>query len=363
MDKSGARCFFTEPFRFRQTSFSASARSRSAGRDCGWFWLAGEPEFRERLSARLRGLEELAIGLVTDVHDKLNGQPPAPEVGATAGDSLPGAPPHRDDPIETSEDLERAMAETVVQEGGASVRGPVARPEAGPPEDAGRKDDSVVQVAFINDLAAWLKQGYAANSSGLLTVNLQEANLRYGVGMRGLAWIGEDLPAGRSAALAHVYTRDMLYSLYNLYIDRFMDAVEPFPGRTFRESSVDAPSEERFLRAVCSRVPRTGPGRCKVLPPCPDFLPEWTICVAARRMWCGPIPDIRNSFLPVMPLRSGERTREWPGCRNRSPRLEESISRQSSPANRVGDALALAIKKNGDADALTTIPYCSWRRG
>lgn len=39
----------------------------------GWFWLAGEPEFRERLSARLRGLEELAIGLVTDVHDKLNG--------------------------------------------------------------------------------------------------------------------------------------------------------------------------------------------------------------------------------------------------------------------------------------------------
>lgn len=328
----------------------------------GWFWLAGEPEFRERLSARLRGLEELAIGLVTDVHDKLNGQPPAPEVGATAGDSLPGAPPHRDDPIETSEDLERAMAETVVQEGGASVRGPVARPEAGPPEDAGRKDDSVVQVAFINDLAAWLKQGYAANSSGLLTVNLQEANLRYGVGMRGLAWIGEDLPAGRSAALAHVYTRDMLYSLYNLYIDRFMDAVE----RSLEEPSGNRQLTPRQKNSFYARYAREFRGLSGTLQG-----------IAALSGFSARMDDLRRSAQNV--VRANSRYSELVFARDAAQERGENarvagLQEQVAEAGRIyqqavvsreqsRDALALAIKKNGDARRLdndTVLFVAAW---
>lgn len=200
-----------------------------------WFWLEGHPDVREKLAAQIEGS---AVDLASSVYDRLGGQPPAPEVGSTAGDSLPGAPPHREDPNERYDSLDAAMADGHVQEGGAAVRGPLARTETTIPADAGRKDDSVVRIAFIDDLARWLRQNYIPTGrSGVLTSSLREANLRYGVGMRGLAWIGDDLPAGRSAALAHVYTRDMLSSLYSLYIDRFMEAVarsldEPMDGRT-----------------------------------------------------------------------------------------------------------------------------------
>lgn len=107
MDKVRARCFFTEPFRFRRHRFLPLLVVVLLAGIAGWFWLAGEPEFRERLSARLRGLEELAIGLVTDVHDKLNGSLLRLKSGLRRVTAWPGAPPHRDDPIETSEDLER----------------------------------------------------------------------------------------------------------------------------------------------------------------------------------------------------------------------------------------------------------------
>ena len=43
--------------------------------------------------------------------------------------------------------------------------------------------------------------------------------------MTGLAWIGDDLPAGRTAALNHLFTPGMLDAIYRLYVDRFMEAV------------------------------------------------------------------------------------------------------------------------------------------
>lgn len=54
-----------------------------------------------------------------------------------------------------------------VQPGGAEVRGPVAPGEQIPP-DAGRKDDQVVRIAFIDDLASWLVSHYvpAATPAG-----------------------------------------------------------------------------------------------------------------------------------------------------------------------------------------------------
>lgn len=115
----------------------------------------------------------------------------------------------------------------VTLQGGASERGDISAQT--PPADAGRPDDMVVRVAFIEDLAKWLVSNYVPSSStrgrGNLQVSLQAANMRYGVGMRGLYWLGEDLPKGRSEALRYVFTPSMLDALYRLYIDRFMEGM------------------------------------------------------------------------------------------------------------------------------------------
>lgn len=115
----------------------------------------------------------------------------------------------------------------VTLQGGASERGDITAQT--PPADAGRPDDMVVRVAFIEDLAKWLVGNYAPSGSakgrGFLQVSLQAANMRYGVGMRGLYWIGDDLPKGRSEALRYVFTPSMLDALYRLYIDRFMESM------------------------------------------------------------------------------------------------------------------------------------------
>lgn len=209
----------------------------------GWFWLARDPESREKLARRFQDLDSITEtvtstlrGVASSVHsfatkarDTFVGQPPAPEIGATSGSALPGAPPKTPAPIETPEDLEKALAEQgPPQEGGASERGALTPEDQTVPPDAGRKDDAVVRTDFIDDLASWMVNGYtpvAQGHPGQMTASLQSANLRYGMGMKGLAWIGEDLTAGRAAALDYIYTPAMLDALYRLYINRFMESV------------------------------------------------------------------------------------------------------------------------------------------
>ena len=167
---------------------------------------------------------------MSDLVSRTSTPPSPPDVGSVAGNSLPGAPPKYRSPIETPAELDEALSEQrPVQPGGAEVRGPVAPTDTGAPADAGRRDDPVVRIAFIDDLASWLVSHYVPAATqgrnGRISASLQGANLRYGLGMTGLAWIGDDLPAGRSAALEHVFTPDMLNAIYRLYVDRFMEAV------------------------------------------------------------------------------------------------------------------------------------------
>ena len=325
-----------------------------------WFWLAGHTDDRDKLVAQI---EETTMDLVSGMYDKLEGQPPVPEVGSTAGDSLPGAPPHRDDPDGRLEELERAMAESSVQEGGASVRAPLASPESGIPEDAGRTDDSVVRIAFIDDLASWLQQGYLLSGrSGRLTNTLQEANLRYGVGMRGLAWIGEDLPAGRSAALSHVYTRDMLSSLYNLYVDRFMEAVARALEKPVGVEGFSPDQKNRFYLAYAGQF-RALSGALQGIASLPGFI--------------GTMDDLKQSAQHV--IESNARYSELVFARDaaqeqgdttRVAALQEQIEEagkvyQQAVVSREQsrDALALSIRKHGDARRLdndTILYVASW---
>lgn len=114
---------------------------------------------------------------------------------------------------------------------GQTTRGLVVT-EPQPPQEpglSGRKDDAVVRPAFIDDLARWMVGNYIPASRrggrGGIGIGIQSINARYGMGMKGLVFIGDDLPAGRAEALRYIYTPGMLDALYRMYIDRFMLAM------------------------------------------------------------------------------------------------------------------------------------------
>lgn len=242
----------------------------------GWFWLARDPEAREEFTRRIAGLEHSALEFISGFADKVSTPPPAPEVGAVAGNSLPGAPPKYRSPIETPEELDEALSrQRPVQEGGAEIRGPFAGPETTPPPDAGRKDDAVVRIAFIDDLASWLVSHYvppaAQGRNGRVSASLQGANLRYGLGMTGLAWIGDDLPAGRSAALNHVFTPGMLDALYKLYIDRFMEAVTRSVNAPLPTGKTLTPAQQSEFFRLYARHFRGVAGALQSIAAMPDF--------------------------------------------------------------------------------------------
>ncbi len=241
----------------------------------GWFWLARDPDARNEFCNRVAELEKSAAGMISGFLDKKISPPSPPDIGAIAGNSLPGAPPKYHSPIETPAELDEALSEQrPVQPGGAEVRGPV---DSGtqPPSDAGRKDDQVVRIAFIDDLADWMVSHYVPAATpgrgGRLSSSLQGANLRYGVGMTGLAWIGDDLPAGRAAALEHLFTPGMMEAIYKLYIDRFMEAVNRSVSAPHEKGTVLTPAQRSECLRLYARQFQGIAGALQALASMPDF--------------------------------------------------------------------------------------------
>ncbi len=93
-------------------------------------------------------------------------------------------------------------------------------------------EDSVVRLAFVDDLAAFLAGNYwprgthpSAVRSGISTVSVKWANLRYGGELQGMRR-GDDLARARASVLRYVLTPSMLEGLYTLYIERFTAGLE-----------------------------------------------------------------------------------------------------------------------------------------
>lgn len=121
------------------------------------------------------------------------------------------------------------------------------------PRDAGRQEDSVVTGEFFRNLARWLVAGYSparrTDQTGRTSVTLMAANMRYGSGLNGLRYTGNDPVRGREAVLRYVYTPGMLDALYKLYVDRFLAAMadaslEARPGG--RPPLTDAQAADMF---------------------------------------------------------------------------------------------------------------------
>jgi hypothetical protein len=122
----------------------------------------------------------------------------------------------------------------------------------------GRTDDAVVRVTFIEDMAQWLvnnyRPGIGGGDRGSIVGGIQSANARYGLGMKGLAWMGDDMETGRLDALGYIYSSGMLESVYRLYIGRFMDAVTVAATRHGQARKPLTPAQtEEMLKLYASR--------------------------------------------------------------------------------------------------------------
>lgn len=93
--------------------------------------------------------------------------------------------------------------------------------------------DSKVRPDFVEDLAAYLVSRYKPGPrGGSLAVSVQSVNQRYGVKLAGQA------EGGRAGLLRYAFHPTMLQSLYALYVDRFMAALD-------REAAAKALSPEQ----------------------------------------------------------------------------------------------------------------------
>jgi len=123
---------------------------------------------------------------------------------------------------------------------------PPATTEATDAPDVGRvmpkvEDDSVIRLAFIEDLTRYLADAYyPANSGpakgehGVLSKGPKMLNMHYGVEMTGLEWSGDDLEKGRRSILRYALNPTMVDALYHLYVDRFMDSLQRAAKRMVR---------------------------------------------------------------------------------------------------------------------------------
>lgn len=344
-----------------------------------WFWLARDPETREELARRAEDMGTLARdvsaslgGAASSLRDRIAGVQPRADETLSSTQTLPGAPPpigiSAADQPRTPEEVEKALHEQVVpREGGAAERGSLAAPNETPPPEAGRTDDAVVRVGFIEDLAVWLVQGYTPadrpGRAGRLGANLQAANLRYGMGMKGLAWIGDDLPAGRAAALRHVFTPAMLDALYRMYIDRFMDAVAraaAAPGEG-RAALTDAQRSEMYR--LYSRRFRGMSGALQGVAALPNFIGRMDALRAAAQR----VVDAGNHYSELVLVQDAARESGDPARVAEVKARVDAASRAYRQAvvdrEKTRSELAVAIRANQSARLLdddTLLYVAAW---
>lgn len=95
------------------------------------------------------------------------------------------------------------------------------------------REDTVVPVTFVDDLAAFLAENYwpagthpMATNKGVTTASLKLANLKYGSQLHGLNAPSEAATPQRQQVLEYVFLPSMLQGLYALYSPRFVQALD-----------------------------------------------------------------------------------------------------------------------------------------
>lgn len=104
--------------------------------------------------------------------------------------------------------------------------------------------------------------------------------------MTGLAWIGDDLPAGRTAALNHLFTPGMLDAIYRLYVRPLHGSREPAAAATpLPSGEALSPAQRSEFFKLYARQFRGVAGALQALASMPDFNRQMeNLSAAAQRV-------------------------------------------------------------------------------
>ena len=187
------------------------------------FWLTRDPSTRNQWREQAAGVIDNATSgtPLAGVGDLLRDAPPPPPSAVTnpstapgplAGQHVPGTVPA---PVATR--LPPGQSGLAGSGGAPGMAGQEAVQPVAPKVTA----DSKVRPDFVEDLAAYLVSRYKPGPrGGSLAVSVQSVNQRYGVKLAG------QVEGGRAGLLRYAFHPTMLQSLYALYVDRFMAALD-----------------------------------------------------------------------------------------------------------------------------------------
>lgn len=187
------------------------------------FWLTRDPSTRDQWREQAAGVIDNATSgtPLAGVGDLLRDAPPPPPSAVTnpstapgtlAGQNVQGTVPA---PVDTN--LPPGQSGLAGSGGAPGMAGQEAVQPVAPKVTA----DSKVRPDFVEDLAAYLVSRYKPGPrGGSLAVSVQSVNQRYGVKLAG------QVEGGRAGLLRYAFHPTMLQSLYALYVDRFMAALD-----------------------------------------------------------------------------------------------------------------------------------------
>lgn len=136
----------------------------------------------------------------------------------------------------------------------APVTPPPPASETPPVPPQLRSDDRVTPV-FVTDLARFfVAQHGTKGGDGPLPLSVQRLNQHYGSRLTGLTAGGADAQARRAALLRYAFHPAMLRALYDIYADRFMDAVIREAMHPARGQGLSEAQTRRLCLAVGGRL-------------------------------------------------------------------------------------------------------------
>ena len=206
------------------------------------FWLTRDEETRQAYKERLA--HWLADTPLAPLATWMQPAPPPPpervvnpttQPGTLAGQAVQGSVPALPDPALPPEGKEGE---------GQEATPPETPPVVAPPVT----EDNVVRPLFVEDVARWLTARFhPAKDGGSLQVGVQAMNLRFGGQMPGLTRpesASRDI-SSRAAVLRYAFNPPMLTALYELYVERFLEALRaaaehPRDGKPLTPTQVDA---------------------------------------------------------------------------------------------------------------------------
>lgn len=193
------------------------------------YWLTRDDEAREALRQQaVTAIDKVTEGTpLAGVSKVLTPPPPPPPPSVLNPPTAPGTLSGPTVQGSVGTPVDTSMMPGAPQDGGPQVVAPKV------------VEDTRVRFGFVDDLAAYLVESYSPGArGGSLAISPQSLNSRYGVNLTGLDGGAQ---GGREGVLSYAFHPTMLHGLYNLYVERFLEAVAlesqlPHKGRTLTQA-------------------------------------------------------------------------------------------------------------------------------